>query len=608
MIRRATSPAKVRSFLTYDLEWYPDTMKLRLVGVYDGDAYRYYQTIDAFLDAEMTSDNRGKWFYAHAGGLADIQFVLERIIDMPEYEVDCKFSGSSAVIVKVKRGKNCWYFVDSYWLLRAPLRDIAKWIGQEKGGSEGGTELFFAPLTQLIPYNENDCVILWDAINQFQITLLEIGGQLQMTLAASALMLFRRKFLKDDIQTSRKVNEIAWGAYNASRVEPFRRKMGRCKLYDINSSFPYAMTKPLPAGVKRSSKRIPTGPGALYMALCDVMVPDMYLPPLPYRPAEGGRVYFPIGRWREWFMNEDLELLERVGGRIEAVHEVIEFHAFDGLADYANTLYNARKLTEEGTMENMAWKLLLNSCYGKLAEGNTKQSIKINPANTRCTHKPGCVSYGPEGDVLQDACMELMMPGVFMVTAEQHIPHQWVPVPAAVTAIARRVLYDYISLCQDPVNPAYLDVGYTDTDSIVTACELPTSTDLGALKLESRFKSFRVLQPKVYSAEFEQADKKGRTRKVKAKGFSRMDANAFDLIEEGWSLGIERMTRVKEIFRNETVKPGSRQYSKRVQESDRMKRRMLANGYSRPWHVDELTGIKSKGRKIDLDDDDDGDG
>jgi len=38
-----------------------------------------------------------------------------------------------------------------------------------------------------------------------------------------------------------------------------------------------------------------------------------------------------------------------------------------------------------------------------------------------------------------------------------------------------------------------------------------------------------------------------------------------------------------------------------------MKRRMLPNGYSRPWHVDELNGIKAKGKNPDLDDNDDGD-
>ncbi|KKM78681.1 hypothetical protein LCGC14_1357610, partial [marine sediment metagenome] len=162
------SKRKVRDFLTYDLEWVPGSLEVRLVGVYDGERYRCYNSIDTFLNRELTRENRGKWFYAHAGGLADFQFILERLSLRKGWTVKCAFSGSAAIICTVRRGKNAWHFVDSYWLLRDKLENIAKWIGLEKGEAdkrqteEEAREFYAtAPLPVLIEYNEQDCVILW---------------------------------------------------------------------------------------------------------------------------------------------------------------------------------------------------------------------------------------------------------------------------------------------------------------------------------------------------------------------------------------------------------------------------------------------------------------
>src|ERR1700752_685892 len=141
MLSKIESARVVRDFGVYDLEWVPGTLELRLAGYYDGNRYEAFTSIEQLLDHTLTSANRGKWFYAHAGGLYDVQWVLEHLIDRIKstgqyhvhYEVNCSFSGSSAIIVKVTRGKNCWYSIDSYWLLRDKLSNIGKYIGLHKG-------------------------------------------------------------------------------------------------------------------------------------------------------------------------------------------------------------------------------------------------------------------------------------------------------------------------------------------------------------------------------------------------------------------------------------------------------------------------------------------
>src|SRR5574343_135653 len=268
-IKPITTPRRLRTFIVYDGEWIPGSLEMRCVGSYDGARYRSFRTFQAFLDWALTRENRGRWFYAHAGGLADVQFVLEAIIrrNDPSISVDCSFSGSSAIIVHVKRGNNVWHFLDSFWTLRGSLSEIGNAIGMKKGGldkdAEGADESkireWYAtvPLPELIDYNEQDCRILWEALNQFETALLELGGQLQSTLASCAMHLFRRKYLTDEVPTCLAINDCAKERYFASRVEVFNRDCVEALYYDINSSFPFAMTRPCPGRHIGSHRSLP---------------------------------------------------------------------------------------------------------------------------------------------------------------------------------------------------------------------------------------------------------------------------------------------------------------------------------------------------------------
>ena len=94
------------------------------------------------------------------------------------------------------------------------------------------------PLDILTGYNKIDCEILWKAIAQFEDEIVSLGGQLQQTIASTAMSLFRRAFLGRDIFTSETLNRICMESYFASRVEVLSRNAHDFKIYDINSSFP----------------------------------------------------------------------------------------------------------------------------------------------------------------------------------------------------------------------------------------------------------------------------------------------------------------------------------------------------------------------------------
>lgn len=579
-------PQKVRRFSTYDFEWVPGTLQMRLCGAYDDeDGYRAYKTVPDFLDGEMTSDSRGNWFYAHAGGLADMIFVLQELVKREGYEVKAAFSGSSAIIVNVKRGKNSWHFIDSYWLLRDKLRNIAKWIGMTKGNEDESEEFYAsAPLSVLTEYNAMDCEILWKAIHNFQCEILRLGGQLQMTQASTAMQLFRRQFLHREIETSGSLNQTAKASYFGSRVEVFEREVWDAHYYDINSSFPYAMTQPCPGDLKRTEKGLPEwcGPGSGWLTMSDleIEVPDTYLPPLPMK--HDGRVFFPVGKWRGWFNNIDVQLLLEEGGRITKAHETMIFEPFTDLCDYALTLYDMRKKSTSD-FEKIVLKLLMNSLYGKFAESVEKQALYLHPNKKFFDRWEEAFARGEKENLPR-----MLFPGAFLVTSIVPVTHAHVPISSHITALARRNLYKHLSKCED--------VHYCDTDGFSTKeKELATSNELGGLKLEKILDHAVFAAPKVYQMDRRPGTfdpDKDDEHIVRAKGFSKMTTDRFRQLLDNEEIGVSRMIRIRELYRQGKTEAAEKVILKKLQREAIGKRSMYPDGNTRPWSVGEILDWK----------------
>lgn len=578
----------LRRFKVYDLEWFPGSMLVRVVGCYDGRNYTPYATVDDFLDYELTPENNGLWYYAHFGGGADYQFLHERFIRRGGFTISGCSSGSSAMIVDVSRGRHTWRFIDSYRLLPSPLREIGRDMGMHKGGptddmTEDDRRDWYGtvPTEELIPYNEQDCKILWHAINNFENELLELGGQLQMTLAGCSLELFRRKYLKSELPRSQTVNDRARQAYVASRVEVYSRRATDCNYWDINSSFPASMTLDLPGRVKTCSQgRLPDA-HEIYLADLEVTIPqNNLLPPLPYR--RGGRVFFPTGSWRGQFFNVDVLTLLEAGGRIDRVHDVITFYPFHDCAAFAVDLYDKRAKSEG--YQRYLYKILLNSLYGKFGESPFKEKWHVNPdAKTLRRLSPIGIDGKPNVD-------NMLMPGVWREAVEVRLEHEHVALSAAITAHSRRALY----LHMVGRSPAYCD---TDGFAIPSNFELPTGKGLGDLKLEKKVAAADFISPKIYRLRMDDG------RLVhKAKGFSlghpcekecgkckrcMQQATNFENIMEGREVELTRMARIKENMSRGIITPWERPITKRLRNAF-PKRNFQSDGSSVPWTVEEI--------------------
>lgn len=589
VLRGLTSKPATRRIIAYDLEWYPRKpripkelwLKLRLVGVFDGEEYRTYTSVSAFLCEEMTPENSGAWFYAHAGGLADILFLLPILRDS-RYQVEMSFSGSSAIIVRISDGRDHWILIDSLWTLRSSLADIGEAIGLPKGDVE-----WDCPLPELIAYNERDCRIVYAALTQFEDLLHSLGSELKATLASTSMALFRRRYLSKDLVTSIPANDKLRQAYFGGKVVVYQRYAERGFCYDINSSFPFAMLSPLPGRLLRTISerglnrpRLPEG--QQYFADVTVRI-ARDICPLPKR--SGGSLYFPVGEWRGWYSGDEIALLD--SHEIARVHEVMLYDARLDLATFAQELYDRRKAATY-EFHSILLKYLLNSGYGKFGEREEKSSVILNPG-------PEIWEKVHSGELVVTGNP---FPGCLCFDRSVELQHVHVPFAAAITARARANLHRFELQC-DPVL-------YCDTDSVCTPTVLPVSKELGELKREYSF------SPELGGAEFVAGKLYRLGSKVRAKGFPlerivkeaydrgkgsselyedfacKSKVSMFDTIKEGGDIKYARMLRVRESIVGGHLDPTEIDTKKHLAFKARPKRKTFPDGHTEPWNVSEL--------------------
>ena len=635
MLRPRTGAIVEKKIVVYDLEWYPGTYQLRLAGLYDGETYQSFTTIGELLDAILVNQYRGAYVYAHAGGLADAQFLLREIVHgRRELTIDGSFSGSSAVMLNiVDADKHKWTLVDSLWTFRSSLKKIGESIGLKKmgdwtcpgsslvqrgtipiaysdvvsigtGGGSGvfglnrpylydtrtdaerddpegpqirtcghreGHCIFYAPMPVLREYNYRDCEVLWLALSRLQDMLRSLGGELGPTAASCALRLFQRRFLKSDIPTDKGVNTRAREAYNASRVEVFRKYAGPgVTFFDVCSSFPWSMTQSFPGRTIGRERRWHEDDD-LALVRAKVTVPPMYVPPLAYR-APDHHLYHPTGTWEATFTGVDLQALLETGGRIEKVKWCRRFEPRTDLRDYVLTIYDMRKNeTDEFLRDN--YKLLLNSLYGKFGEREEKQRLLVRPS-------PDALERAAKGQVKR------VMPGVYLTDEVKRVPHMHVPASAVITARSRQLLGRRMREAtsakrEDRDGPARAagKLWYGDTDCLATDVGMPTGNELGELKVEKTVIEDAVfLRAKLYRVD----------RLVKAKGFPRLTRRQFDTLAAGNPVEFTRMLRLREKLGMGQLDPTDEVVSKKLNGDTRAKRCFDTDGNSFPWEWKQL--------------------
>lgn len=261
-LKRLSGAPEPRSFCVVDIEarnW----VEPYAVGFFDGLDYQQFdgfgRCIRAFLDGVLRSEFAGKWIYAHNGGNYDFLFLMREILRLDyrhKYRVEITPTGSTIIrldviaIVEGKHEKGCadakcqgcepikdrkkkpqrWSFLDSAKLMPLPLADLGETFGiTKKIKLQMSYNALALPQNHAIMSNylKTDCVSLYQAIDLMQRRINDLGGQIGVTLPATSLDLYRRRFQYRDVFVNRH-----WINCPEYRVEPKDQRSDRCIVAD----------------------------------------------------------------------------------------------------------------------------------------------------------------------------------------------------------------------------------------------------------------------------------------------------------------------------------------------------------------------------------------
>lgn len=302
------------------------------------------------------------------------------------------------------------------------------------------------------------------------------------TAASMSLRLFRLEALTEPINPRpMEINDIERLAYYGGRTEVFDyRKHNEVFYDDINSSYPFSMTQPLPRPDKyeRVREKYEDIEDYFGITLAKIEAPKLHIPVLPYKL--NGKLIFPTGKWIGVYTHAELNYAKQFGYKIKAIESIIYPEKFTAFENFIKSYYEKKqKSTTEA--EKAFYKLVLNSLYGKFAEKRYEKLLcrietldkeTFERYKDRLFEENGWVSL--RGDRLSD-------------------PKHCFPVLSAyITSYSRIKLYEDRLKHSDKIC-------YCDTDSVISPdpIDINLGNEIGQWK-RCIYKSFQAFAPKFY--------------------------------------------------------------------------------------------------------------
>lgn len=549
-------------FFVFDIES-KNWVDFLVLGFYDGNHYRYFDSIEeflVFLFVDMRFDKiKG---FAHFGGIFDFLFILKSALVIPQFRVEKIIARGSGLLSFDLIFHDTDYFPkpriitfsDSSAFLPYGLKKLSESFGVDHKKQEWDHSKTDKITPELLSYLESDCKGLYEVIHKYQTWELIKKAGPKSTIASQALQVLRL-FLKKQIPAlCDEVDAFIRKSYVGGRTEIFKplfigkidtliesiksdpkftpndekvlrenfsEEGGTIKCFDVNSLYPTIMRdNKFPTRFTHST--IEGEPDSEFgFSECLVDVPtNLKIPPLPLNTEinKTTKLIFPVGQfWGVWSIAE-IRYAETLGVKVLKWGKTVHFRS-DGyiFKDFINTLYTMRLEAKKNNdlVQDTLTKLLMNSCYGRFGLNKEREEIVIDDGTEGLTPlEPDYVIKTSLGDVR------------FMLKDKKIQTFTNVAVAAWVTSLSR--IYMHKIFMKNPDS-----IYYTDTDSLFTKDEYEEGKELGALKKEYEGDLAIFLLPKTYMIDsiqnLKDDDGKPIHRKFAMKGFDKRRIGHFTI-------------------------------------------------------------------------------
>jgi hypothetical protein len=463
--------------------------------------------------------------YAHNGGKFDHLFLVgwlmkhRKLLRFEIVSTQARIQRLDIWATGQSKRRGFWSFLDSVSLLPMTLDKIGKTfcpktaqkMSQDFGAHEDD------PSWEV--YNRMDCVVLRKGLHAFHKLIESLGGEVGITAPATAMKLFRRKFMGDtwiqrnaclpdcDTQCKGCLRMTCDGAchgcahafvrlgYYGGRTELFAQYGYDVRYFDINSSYPASMLEDMPVGQmyvlgKSTEKHCALmARKCIGFVQCEVFVPhNCAMPPLPYRCPIRKKLLFPAGKFSGVWDWDELQLLKDVGGKILRIDRSVWYEKKPVFREMVEVLYQYRDKSRADYNEGLSYcaKLMLNSLYGKFGMREDRTALVLIPEGTEPPYEKGWPTNGDPTD-----CLIWEIENI--ASASYIVPQ----ISAHITALSRIRLYRGMT----GAAKSGAEILYVDTDSIMMEDgEIEESTKLGGWKREDPgilLEGYYVL-PKLY--------------------------------------------------------------------------------------------------------------
>lgn len=317
-------------------------------------------------------------------------------------------------------------------------------------------------------------------------------GNFKYTLASQSFSSYRHRFMKTEIgiHNIKKAIELERLSYRGGRNEVFKFGKEYSYIYDVNSMYPFVMacnrypTKIIGfyqngniGSIERAIKR-----GFGIIADLEIETKENFI------GIKRDRLIFPIGKFRAYLTDPEIEYLLKSGGKILKVNSYCIYEMDYIFKDFVNFFYNERlKARDDNNLiKSEMFKIILNSLYGKFGQ-------KINN-----WIELGLYDYKTENDRIDTVYNTdtktytiLKYYGGKIFKSDGYIEgyNSLVAIPSFVTSYSRIYLYELMKIA------GIENVLYCDTDSLflnvdghnnMLKSDLIDDKKLGYLKLEKK--------------------------------------------------------------------------------------------------------------------------
>jgi len=456
---------------------------------------------------------------------------------------DCIFSGTRLVRGTYQGEGYEVYFADSLNLLPVSLKKLIKDKDTPKKFLEQGHRHVITE--DDIRYCKADVAAVIDAIHGLEVLF---GRPCGYTLASSALIDWRTKYLPAPLVCTRRPDEPWRDTYFGGRVQVFKQgTYSNINIYDVNSMYPWVLFHyPLPVPFIRDP--VDKDPGNFTKLLgsyndmkvtgwasCWVDVPKGFTV-LPKRiPGEGNQ--YPVGKFHGSWTWQELRLAVRTGTKILKVHEAWQHPVqFYGHQKFIAYWYQARLKAkkDKNHLFDLLIKLIMNASYGKYGEGRERKT----PGRADDKPRPGWTFTSIDHDHAHErgAYGFWLPPEGQGRDPTEHTVMSWA---SSITSWARVRLAELI------LEAGIDNVYYCDTDSVHTTAKLVESEELGGLKLEHVVLAGHYVAKKHYKLTYEKDGKI--VCEAKCKGVPIRDPWKWDPYAK--NIKINRLALAKESMR-----------------------------------------------------------